>query len=111
MKCKGGWRVGTCIARKLQRVARNSDATRDVKEGKKGKVQRADKFPLNLLYQCLALLHSSPLLLLLWVPSFGGNPLTTAIGLLGLITTSAGHTHRRRTCTFVPTSMSIELWD
>ena len=32
----------TCIARKSQRVARNGDATRDVREGKKGKVQRAD---------------------------------------------------------------------
>ena len=32
----------TCIARKSRRVARDSDATRDVKEEKKGKVQRAD---------------------------------------------------------------------
>ena len=42
MKCKGGWRVGHCIARKLQRVARNSNATQDVREGKKNKIQRAD---------------------------------------------------------------------
>ena len=32
----------TCIARKSRRVTRNSNATRDVKEGKKGKVQRTD---------------------------------------------------------------------
>ena len=35
MKHKGGWRVGHCIAR-------NSDATRDVREGKKNKIQRTD---------------------------------------------------------------------
>ena len=33
----------TCIARKSRRVARDSDATRNVKEEKKGKVQRADR--------------------------------------------------------------------
>ena len=32
----------TCIARKSQRVARNSDATRDVREEKKDKIQCAD---------------------------------------------------------------------
>ena len=42
MKRKGGWRVGHCIARRSQRVARNSDATRDVREGKKNKTQCAD---------------------------------------------------------------------
>ena len=69
------------------------------------------QFPLNLFYQCLALQHNLPLPLLLWVPLFGGNPLITAIGLLGLITTSASHTHHRRMYTFAPTSTSIELWD
>ena len=42
MKRKGGWRVGCCIARKSQRVTRNSDATQDVREGKKNKIQHAD---------------------------------------------------------------------
>ena len=69
------------------------------------------QFPLSLLYQCLTLLALSSLpLLLLWVPSSGGNPLITVIGSLGLITTSANRIHLRRTCTFNLTSMSIELW-
>ena len=42
MKCKGGWRVGHCVVRKSQRVTRNSDATQDVREGKKNKIQRTD---------------------------------------------------------------------
>ena len=67
--------------------------------------------PTESLHQCLVLQHSLPLLLLLWVPSFGGNPLTTVIGLLGLATTSASHTHHRRMCTSAPTSSSVILWD
>ena len=67
--------------------------------------------PTESSYQCLALLAlSSLLLLLLWVPSSGGNPLTTVIGSLGLVTTSANRTHLWRTCTFDLTSTSIELW-
>ena len=42
MKRKGGWRVGHCIVRKLRRVVK-SDATWDVREGKKNKIQRADR--------------------------------------------------------------------
>ena len=69
------------------------------------------QFPLNLLYQCLTLLALSSLpLLLLWVPSSGGNPLTTVIGSLGLVMTSANRIHLQRTCTFDLTSMSIGLW-
>ena len=67
--------------------------------------------PTASSYQCLALLHNLPLLLLLWAPSFGGSLLTIVIGLLGLVTTSAGLIHRRRMFIFAPTSMSIELWD
>ena len=67
--------------------------------------------PTVLSYQCLALLLSSPLPLLLRAPLFGGSPLITVIGLLGLVTTSANHTHHRRMCTSILTSMSIELWD
>ena len=67
--------------------------------------------PTVLSYQCLALLHSSLLLLLLWAPLFGGSLLTTVIGLLGLVTTSAGCTHHRRMFTSAPISKSIELWD
>ena len=48
MKCKGGWRVGHCIARKSRRVVRNSDATWDVREGKENKIQRADIYVANL---------------------------------------------------------------
>ena len=67
--------------------------------------------PLNLLYQCLALLAlSSPLPLLLWTPSFGGSLLITAIGLLGLIMTSVDHTCQQRMFTSDLASMSIELW-
>ena len=39
------------------------------------------------------LLHNLFLALLLWAPLSGGSLLTTIIGLLGLITTSASHTH------------------
>ena len=67
--------------------------------------------PTESLYQCLALLHNLPLLLPLWAPLFGGSPLITVIGLLGLVTTSASHTHHWRMYTSVLTSMSIELWD
>ena len=68
-------------------------------------------FPLNLLYQCLALLAPSSLPpLLLWVPLSGGNPLTIVIGSLGLVTTSANRILLRRMYTFNLTSMSIELW-
>ena len=66
--------------------------------------------PTEPFYQCLALQESLPLLLLPWAPSFGGSPLTTIIGLLGLVTTSASLIHLRRMCTFDLTSMSIELW-
>ena len=52
--------------------------------------------PTESSYQCLTLLALSSLLLLLWAPSFGGSPLITDIGLLGLATTSVGHTHLLR---------------
>ena len=41
-ECKGGWRVGHCIVRELQRIARNSNATQDIREGRKVKIQCAD---------------------------------------------------------------------
>ena len=73
--------------------------------------RNSPSIPTESSYQCLTLLAlSSLLLLLLWVPSSGGNPLITVISSLGLVTTSANHIHLQRTCTFNLTSMSIELW-
>ena len=42
MKCKGEWRVGHCIVRGLQRITKDSNATQDVRKGKKVKIQCAD---------------------------------------------------------------------
>ena len=45
-ECKGGWRVGCRVVRESQRITKDSDATQDIGEGKKVKIQHTDNHVL-----------------------------------------------------------------